>query len=505
MALSTPTVAIIGLGALGIVTLKNLLEEGFDVTGFEKNDSIGGLWRFTEASQTSALEYIPSHPSAAQVQQYLDNYAKHFELESHFRLKTEVLRIDRVKEQQKWTLTLRTSDGKEARETFDKLIVANGTNNMPKIPTLTGQEDFKGEILHSKDFKRPAMFQDKRVVVVGIGNTAADTATALCGIASQIPRKMPNGNILDQGVTYRMTKIQFSMAKWAPSFAENISNKYVKKRQDEAFEIKPEWKLDSPSMIHALPIVSDSLIAELHSGRIESVAGLRKVNGERQLELEDNSVIDVDVIVWCTGYSWRYDFLGEYDPTLESHEGHIPTITGKAGPHQRAIPRLYRNVFSMDLPESLAFAGLAAFHTPIFVSADLASQAIAQYWKKPELMPSKEQRQMSYAKHMAWANRILAHGKLDPRFVDAQVWTEWAEKAAGVHISDHLGYGLTGWKFWYEDKEFCKMLMDGIYSPHFLRLFQSDRRKAWGGARVAIENANERVRERIAKASEAAL
>lgn len=315
---------------------------------------------------------------------------------------------------------------------------------------------------------------------------------------------MPNGNILDQGVTYRMTTIQYAMAKWAPSFAENFGNKYVKKRQDEAFEIKPEWRLESPSMIHTLPIMSDHLIPELHSGRIESVVGLKKVNGERQLELEDGTLINVDVIVWCTGYNWRYDFLGEYDPTLESGDGYIPTIVGKAGPYQRAIPRLYRNVFSMDHPESLAFAGLAAFHTPIFVSGDLASQVIAQYWKRPELMPSKEERQVSYAKHMAWANGILAHGKLDPRFVNGQDWTEWAEKAAGVRVSDHLGYGLSGWKFWYEDKEFCKMLMDGIYSPHFLRLFESDRRKAWKGARAAIENVNERVRERIAKANDAA-
>lgn len=35
-------------------------------------------------------------------------------------------------------------------------------------------------------YYRPIKFQDKRVMVVGIGNTAADTATALCGIASQV-------------------------------------------------------------------------------------------------------------------------------------------------------------------------------------------------------------------------------------------------------------------------------------------------------------------------------
>jgi dimethylaniline monooxygenase (N-oxide forming) len=302
-----------------------------------------------------------------------------------------------------------------------------------------------------------------------------------------------------------MMMIQYTMAKWAPNFAENFGNKYVKKRQDAALSIKPEWKFDSPSMIHTLPIMSDNLVAELHSGRIESVAGLKRVNGDNQVELDDETAIEVDAIIWCTGYLWRYDFLGEYDPTLKSQDGYISTIAGEAGPNQVPLPRLYRNVFSLDHPDSLAFAGAAAFHTPIFVSFDLASMAIAQYWKKPELMPSREEMLLSYKKHMSWANGILAHGKLDPRFVNAQEWTEWVEEAAGIRVSEHLGYGLSGWKFWYEDKAFCKMLMDGIYSPHLLRLFESDRRKAWKGARAEIEKVNETVRQRLAKGKQEVL
>jgi len=49
------TVAVIGLGAAGLVALKNLKEEGFDATGFERNAYIGGLWRFSEDDKTSVL------------------------------------------------------------------------------------------------------------------------------------------------------------------------------------------------------------------------------------------------------------------------------------------------------------------------------------------------------------------------------------------------------------------------------------------------------------------
>lgn len=43
------------LGALGLVATKNLVEEGFDVTGFERNAYVGGLWHYTDDDRTSVL------------------------------------------------------------------------------------------------------------------------------------------------------------------------------------------------------------------------------------------------------------------------------------------------------------------------------------------------------------------------------------------------------------------------------------------------------------------
>ena len=53
--MNSPTVAVIGLGVLGLVAVKNLAEEGFDVTGFDANSYVGGLWHFTEDDKTSVL------------------------------------------------------------------------------------------------------------------------------------------------------------------------------------------------------------------------------------------------------------------------------------------------------------------------------------------------------------------------------------------------------------------------------------------------------------------
>lgn len=42
-------------GVVGLVAVKNLVEEGFDVTGFDRNDYVGGLWHYTEDDKTSVL------------------------------------------------------------------------------------------------------------------------------------------------------------------------------------------------------------------------------------------------------------------------------------------------------------------------------------------------------------------------------------------------------------------------------------------------------------------
>ncbi len=40
---------------MGIVAVKNLLEEGFDVVGFERSNYVGGLWHFTEDEETLSI------------------------------------------------------------------------------------------------------------------------------------------------------------------------------------------------------------------------------------------------------------------------------------------------------------------------------------------------------------------------------------------------------------------------------------------------------------------
>lgn len=55
-----------------------------------------------------------------------------------------------------------------------------------KTRSLTGLDSFKGEIVHSHDYKTLMGYEDKRIVVIGIGNSGGDAAVELSRVAKQV-------------------------------------------------------------------------------------------------------------------------------------------------------------------------------------------------------------------------------------------------------------------------------------------------------------------------------
>lgn len=97
---------------------------------------------------------IANHPSSAQVYQYLEQYADHFQLRPFLRLETTVTSIHRSDDKIPWTVSTRGPDLVSKDETFDKVIVTTGTFHSPVMPQISGIENFKGEVLHSQAFKK---------------------------------------------------------------------------------------------------------------------------------------------------------------------------------------------------------------------------------------------------------------------------------------------------------------------------------------------------------------
>lgn len=77
------------------------------------------------------------------------------------------------------------STGETKVETFDCVFLCTGHHVEPYKPAFKGLDSFKGKVIHSHSYKDHVGYEDKRVVIVGIGNSGGDIAVELSRIASQ--------------------------------------------------------------------------------------------------------------------------------------------------------------------------------------------------------------------------------------------------------------------------------------------------------------------------------
>ena len=87
----------------------------------------------------------------------------------------------------KWKITVKDlNSGQLVEDVVDGVMICTGHHVKPLVPTFKDQNKFKGQIIHSHSYKKPDNFVDKRVVVVGIGNSGGDAAVELSTCAEKV-------------------------------------------------------------------------------------------------------------------------------------------------------------------------------------------------------------------------------------------------------------------------------------------------------------------------------
>ena len=195
-----PSVCVIGAGASGIATAKTLHQHGIAFDCFERGSGIGGNWRYNNDNGMSSayrslhintnrmvmaysdfpmpVDY-PMFPHHSQIIQYFDSYVDHFGFRNKITFRTEVMDVTRVANngQQAYHVQFRSLDTNEVQErSYTHLIVANGHHWNPRLPDPPFAGEFAGETMHSHDYKEPEQIRGKRLLVVGMGNSAVDIA-----------------------------------------------------------------------------------------------------------------------------------------------------------------------------------------------------------------------------------------------------------------------------------------------------------------------------------------
>ncbi|KAI1273295.1 FAD/NAD(P)-binding domain-containing protein [Xylaria sp. FL0933] len=352
-------------------------EEGFDVQGFERRDSVGGVWSYSSnTSYTSIVpetmanvskytsgfsdfpvpEDWPSYLTGDQVGGFLRAYAEKFNLHQHVRFNTTVRAVLRDEAKSAWNVHIAHRDGQEEVLHFDKIILATGSDSVPVWPRMPGRDKFKGAILHGQNYRTPEQFAGQRVLVVGLGNTACEVSMSLAREASCVYQSYRRGRVIisrydDKGMPtdlepWPKVQLRYMLRHRLPRLAmrrekhlvletmvddaarelagkgeeeeeEDIRKPSPRKRRAAEELIRGEWRLlPCPAeLVH--PAVQDGFFSALASGHVTPVRGFRAFAGADDVLLDDDSRIRVDAVIFCTGYTLDFSIM----PELEMDDG----------------------------------------------------------------------------------------------------------------------------------------------------------------------------------------
>jgi len=353
-------VCVIGAGSSGIAACQVLNARGIYFDCFEKGSEVGGNWRFeNDNGMSSAYRSLhintsrglmayktypmpgdyPDYPNHFQIARYFDDYVDHFGLRPNIHFRTEVKKVEPVDGE--WDVTVE-NDGEQVTNRYQAVIVANGHHwdaRWPE-PPFPGADEFEGEQIHVHNYREPEVLRGKRVLVLGIGNSATDLAVESSRIAEKtflamrrgayVMPKYLNGKPTDEAGSRLLTMMplpvqRFVLARMLGLTAGDMT----------AYGLpQPDHKL-----LEAHPTVSAELLSRLGHGDLAVKPNIEHFPGGHTVRFADGSEEGIDLVVYCTGYKISFPF---FDPNLVSAE-------------DNRLP-LYRRVVSVEHP-GLYFIG----------------------------------------------------------------------------------------------------------------------------------------------------
>lgn len=363
MAQAPAKVCIIGAGPSGFSTAKRLKDHKIPYDCFEASDDIGGVWYFGNPNGESACYQSlhidtskwrlafedfpvpaewPDFPHHAQLLQYFKDYVDHFGVRETITFRTRVTKAHRAADGA-WDVTLSTGETRRYRA----LIVANGHHWDARVPSYPGQ--FDGPHFHSHKYVdpfNPVDMRGKNVVVVGMGNSAMDIASELAQrpIAKNLYVSARRGVWVLPKYMNGVPADKAAAPAWMPRpLALALGRAAIKK----AIGNMEDYGLPKPDheVLEAHPSVSGEFLTRAGCGDIKMKPAIKALEG-KQVRFVDDSVLDVDAIIYATGYNISFPFFD--DPMLlPDAENRFPLFKRMMMPE---VPNLYFMGLAQPLP-----------------------------------------------------------------------------------------------------------------------------------------------------------
>ena len=325
-------VLVVGAGPAGLAGMAALRQAGIEFCGVESHSRVGGIWDQSNAISsiyeglctvtsryTTHLgppmpaewpEYLP-HERA---HEYLSRFAEDQQLLPCLRLNTSF--VDAVKSPRgSWVAKLRPAAGEVYEQEFRGIVFATGAHNRKQAAypgDLREQALAAGvRVIHSAEYKSPALLAGQRVLIVGIGNSGSDIADKISSVAARTLVSVRTTPWINPQTAFGIPcdKLTADTPSWLPYWYRLSTFHVIRWLSVGGFR-----RLGMPRPRHSLndrlPIGDRGIVEAIRSGRVVVRSGVTDLaGGVAKFSNPAHPPEPVDVVILATGFSRDYPLL----------------------------------------------------------------------------------------------------------------------------------------------------------------------------------------------------
>nr|XP_027084116.1 indole-3-pyruvate monooxygenase YUCCA6-like [Coffea arabica] len=311
---------IVGAGPSGLAAAACLKVKGVRSVVLERSHCIASLWQlktydrlrlhlpkqFCELPLMPFPEGFPTYPTKQQFIQYLEAYARKFDINPSFNQSVVSAEYDQVLGL--WRVRTVGLKKEETEYVCPGLIVATGENAEPVVPDIEGMKDFGGDILHTSLYKKGGDFGGKRVLVVGCGNSGMEVCLDLCNHnASPTLVVRDTVHVLPREMLGKSTfGLSMWLLKWLPmrlvdGFLLIVSRLLLGDTARYGLHRPQMGPLQLKNLSGKTPVLDVGTLAKIKAGDIKVSPGIQRLR-PLSAEFVNGKTEKFDAIILATGY-----------------------------------------------------------------------------------------------------------------------------------------------------------------------------------------------------------